>query len=229
MQVWRGNPITHEKSNSSPELVAGAEHNVLFYRQTLCRIKQNLTRRSHGCCGNHALGESSSFLFLSAPTLPPLHHTTVVSIKLTPANSVRPPKSSSELASTREMKPSASETDTSDSFVAVDIDELELSQQLKADIKDRSSSTPRVVSVCVRASIIRAAVSESTRSSVGRLILIGVQMHAQATSHLFRYAWRRTGRRRRFLVRRAQQRKRAGGGGSALGVRPRRGSTRAES
>ncbi|KAJ8483607.1 hypothetical protein OPV22_016092 [Ensete ventricosum] len=55
--------------------------------------------------------------------------------------------SSSELASTREMKPSASETDTSDSFVAVDIDELELSQQLKADIKDRSSSTPRVVSV----------------------------------------------------------------------------------
>ncbi|XP_065009291.1 uncharacterized protein LOC103988740 isoform X1 [Musa acuminata AAA Group] len=53
--------------------------------------------------------------------------------------------SSSELASTREMKPSASETETSDSFVAVDIDEL--SQQLMANIKDRSSSTPRVVSV----------------------------------------------------------------------------------
>ncbi|URE10798.1 hypothetical protein MUK42_22495 [Musa troglodytarum] len=53
--------------------------------------------------------------------------------------------SSSELASTREMKPSASETETSDSFVAVDIDEL--SQQLMANINDRSSSTPRVVSV----------------------------------------------------------------------------------
>lgn len=70
---------------------------------------------------------------------------TVASIKLTATNSIRPPKSSSDLASKREMKPSASETETSDSFVAVDIDEL--SQQLMANIKDRSSSTPRVVSV----------------------------------------------------------------------------------
>ncbi|THU50732.1 hypothetical protein C4D60_Mb06t23420 [Musa balbisiana] len=78
---------------------------------------------------------------------------TVASIKLTATNSIRPPKSSSDLASKREMKPSASETETSDSFVAVDIDEL--SQQLMANIKDRSSSTPRVVSKMMKKNLSR--------------------------------------------------------------------------
>ncbi|CAL9041437.1 unnamed protein product [Musa banksii] len=50
--------------------------------------------------------------------------------------------SSYELASTRELKPDTSERETFDCFVAVDVDEI--SQQLVANTKDHSSSSPRL-------------------------------------------------------------------------------------